>query len=359
MDSERAQKAIEYGEIGIVLLIGAGVAIALWWLVSFLLSRPGVQERHWAKALRKPLAGLVFWGVVLRTFTLAAHKLDYLSANREYAEWMDRTVALAWLAFAVCACVRFLSAVLGGAPSHPEDRVSVHRRNMLRKIATGIAVVLGILVAFNILGVNTAPFLAGGAIGGVIIGLALQEGLSNVFSGIMFSLDEAIREGDLIRFDDGKEGFVRQIGWRATTVRLWNNTLLVVPNSQMSSDQIVNLSRPQLPVTLNVDVGVAYGSKLEQVEALCIEAAKQIQAKYSENESLDPPATRWQGFGDSSMNIRVFVQVRSAEVQYAAKSDLIKLIYNSFNDNGIDIPFPIRTLDAPELVAALSGAKAK
>ncbi|MCW5937343.1 MAG: mechanosensitive ion channel family protein [Fimbriimonadaceae bacterium] len=344
--------AYEYIEAGVVLGAGLVLGLILWRLVSWLLTRPGVKERNWARASRKPLASLLFWAVVIKALSLGASRLSFLQENPVYVVWITRLLSVTWLVVAVVAAIRFIEAMLR-SEAGTGDTSHLHRRNLLKKLGVGGVAVFGALFGLRILGIDTAPLLAGGAIGGVIIGLALQESLANVFAGILFSLDGAVRVGDLVRFTDGTEGYVRSIGWRSTLIRRLDNSLLVVPNAQMSKEKLLNLNRPLPPIVVNLVVGVGYGSSLQEVEDLCVGIAREVQERHAQGEKLNDPFALWQEFDDSCINVKVFISVPSAERQYRAKSDLLKSIHQAFRENGIVIPYPTRTLDAPRLIEAL------
>jgi small-conductance mechanosensitive channel len=337
------EQAGEWARGGAVLAVGLAVAFLLWRAVAWLFSRPEVKEQPWAKVLRRPVGGVVFWGLALKSVGLAAEELTYLQENAKYSELLGKALALAWLAFVAIMAIRFVLAVFPPSKDLASDPTTAHRSNLFRKISVGLVCVFAGLFGLRILGVDTTPLLAGGAVGGLIIGLALQESLSNVFSGILFSMDESVRVGDLVRFGDSHEGYVQRIGWRTTLIKLWDDSLLVVPNSQVGKEKIINLSYPALPFVVNVDFGVAYDSDLEKVEGVCLQVARQVQAGLAESPGLKEPFVRWQGFRDSSIGLKVFLPVPSPDVQYRAKSELVKALHGALGEEGIVVPTPIVT----------------
>jgi small-conductance mechanosensitive channel len=89
---------------------------------------------------------------------------------------------------------------------------------------------------------------------------------------------------------------------------------------------------------------VAYGEDLDRVERIAIDVALQVQHSLEGGESLPEPYLRWKQFADSSVNFRLFMDVPEPRVQFLASSDLLKALHRRFKEEGIDIPFPMRTL---------------
>jgi small-conductance mechanosensitive channel len=193
----------------------------------------------------------------------------------------------------------------------------------------------------------THPVLVLFLVGGVIIGLALQESLSNVFSGLLFTLDGAVRIGDLVRLGSGKEGYVRAVGWRSTQLKLHDETLLVVPNSVMSKEVIENLSRPSDSLIVSIEVAVQVGEKLPHVEELALAVLREVQGKFAHGKELPPPWVRWRQIGDAGIVARLFLPVASIEDQFQARSELLREVHDRFQSEKITIPLPLRVLQPP------------
>src|SRR4030067_1463656 len=114
------------------------------------------------------------------------------------------------------------------------------------------ALILGFifLIILDRLKITITPFLASLGIGGLVVALALQDTLSNFFSGIYIFFDKPIRIGDYIKLESGQEGYVILIGWRNTRIRMLPNNMVIVPNAKLVSSQITNfyLPEPELAV---------------------------------------------------------------------------------------------------------------
>jgi len=203
---------------------------------------------------------------------------------------------------------------------------------------------LGLLFVLRVIGVDISPLLAGGAIGGLAIALALQDTLTNLFAGLYMTIDKPVSVGDFIKLESGEEGFVEEIGWRSTKVRLWANNLVVIPNSKLSQSVITNYFLPAQEMSVYVPCGVAYDSDLERVERVTIEVAKEVMGRVEGSSPDWEPVVRWQSFGDFAITFVTVLRVTDFAAQYRLRSEFIKALHQRFGEEGIEIPFPIRTV---------------
>lgn len=115
----------------------------------------------------------------------------------------------------------------------------------LAQTAVRVAVlVVGGLILLGTLGVAITPILTALGIGGLAVALALQDVLSNLFAGIHLLADRFIRVGDFVKLESGVEGFVDDIGWRSTRIRLPHDAMVVVPNAKLAQSAVTRLSPP-------------------------------------------------------------------------------------------------------------------
>jgi len=183
--------------------------------------------------------------------------------------------------------------------------------------------------------------LAGAGVVGLAIGLALQGTLSNTFGGLILSFMPKIKIDDYIE-SGGVKGFVSEISLRNFVVSRPDNNYVIIPNSKFIGDAFTNYSlsdRSRITVTC----GVGYESNLQVVEDLVV---RNIAENFEQNdgESVEFFFTE---FGDSSINFmtRFWIDMRKAKEEHAARHKAVKLIKSNFDERGINIPFPIRTLD--------------
>ncbi len=326
--------------------VAVGIGIAL--LVRVVLGRRVWKQSFVTRSLGGVIERVAVAGGVLRGLSVAFSTLAAASGQTREGIWVERTITVAWIVVLVVAVVRGANAyfTLRGREEESADPATRSHWVVLRKLVSFGAITLGVVFAMNASGIDPGPILAGGAIGGVIIGLALQESLSNVFSGLLFAMDPSVRVGDHVRFGQGREGIVRQIGWRTTLIRQLDETLLVVPNSLISKQEIQNMSRPAPPTVVSVDCPVGYDEDLELIERIALRVAQAIQDEYPAvgGAAAPEPFVRWQAFGESGVVFRLFLTVGSSEGQYRARSDMVKRLHAALREAGVTIPYPVRDI---------------
>ncbi len=209
-----------------------------------------------------------------------------------------------------------------------------------------IGVILaGLLILLNLLGISVTPILTALGVGGLAVALALQDTLSNLFAGLYVSLAGQIRVGDYIKLDSGAEGYVTDIGWRSTTIRALPNNLIIIPNAKLSQAIVTNYYLPEKRMSLLISIGVSYESDPDRVERILLEEARRAAGNIPGLLSTPEPFVRFiPGFGDSSLNFTLICQVGEYTDQFLAQHELRKRILKRFREEGIEIPFPTRTI---------------
>jgi small-conductance mechanosensitive channel len=208
------------------------------------------------------------------------------------------------------------------------------------------AIILGFvfLIILDRLKITITPFLASLGIGGLVVALALQDTLANFFSGIYIFFDKPIRIGDYIMLESGKEGYVTQIGWRNTRIQMLPNNMVIVPNAKLVSSQITNFYLPETEMAVLVQVGVSYQSDLERVERVTIEVAKEVLQQVEGGVKEFEPFIRYHTFSDFSINFTVILRAKEYVHKYLITHEFIKRLHRRYQLEGIEIPFPIRTV---------------
>lgn len=217
--------------------------------------------------------------------------------------------------------------------------------SLTQNLARMVVVSIGVLLMLNQLGVSITPILTALGVGGLAVALALQDTLSNLFAGFYITLAGQIRVGDYIKLDSGEEGYVTDISWRATSVRMLANNMILVPNAKLAQAIVTNYSLPEKRMSLLIPVGVGYESDIDKVERILLEEARE-GAKHINGLLAEPgPMVRFiPGFGDSSLNFTLICQVAEFVDQYMVQHEMRKRIFKRFQREGINIPFPMRTV---------------
>ncbi|MDC7999973.1 mechanosensitive ion channel family protein [Aequorivita todarodis] len=216
-------------------------------------------------------------------------------------------------------------------------------KQMMAKIVKAVVILIGFFVALGVMQLDKVltSVLAGAGVVGLAIGLALQGTLSNTFSGLMLSFLPKVRIGDFIDAQ-GKSGYVDEINLRNVTIRQTDNEYVVIPNSIFIENPFTNYSWSTRS-RVEVSCGVGYESDLQKVEDLVRKIISE-NFEQQENEGVEFFFTE---FGDSSINFvtRFWIESTKPKPKMEARHKSIKLIKKNFDEAGINIPFPIRTLD--------------
>jgi small-conductance mechanosensitive channel len=219
--------------------------------------------------------------------------------------------------------------------------VSSLTQNITRIVIFGV----GILIILNSLGISITPILATLGVGGLAVALALQDTLSNLFSGFHMSLAKQIRIGDYIKLETGEEGYVIDIDWRATKIRMLPNNVILIPNAKLSQAIVTNYYLPEKEMAVLVQVGVHYDSDLKKVEKVTCEVAKETMQEVNGGVAGFRPFIRYHTFADFSINFTVILRAREFVDQYLVKHEFIKRLHERYAKEGINIPYPIRAIN--------------
>jgi small-conductance mechanosensitive channel len=216
--------------------------------------------------------------------------------------------------------------------------------SLTRNVAWTLTAVLGLLVVLNGVGLSITPMLTALGVGGLAVALALQEPLANFFAGLFITLAGQIRVGDYVKLDSGQEGYVVDFSWRSTRLRMLANNLVLVPNAKLAQAIVVNHHLPSEDLAVLVEVGVDYASDLRQVERVVMEVGRGVMTDVPGGVPTFEPFIRYHTFADSSINFTVILRAKEFVDQYLIKHEFVKRLHTRFTDEGIVIPFPIRTI---------------
>jgi small-conductance mechanosensitive channel len=203
-----------------------------------------------------------------------------------------------------------------------------------------LVLVASTMFIFSVWEINITPLLASAGVVGVAVALAAKDTLANFFGGISIFIDRPYKIGDYIVLDGGERGEVVKIGIRSTRIETRDDILISIPNSIIANTKIINESAPVPKFRVRVPVTVAYGTDIDRVEKILMEIACS-----NENVQTDPePRVRFRAFGESSLNFELLFWAKEPAVRGKTMHEINKEVYNTFNKEGITIPFPHRTV---------------
>ncbi len=218
-----------------------------------------------------------------------------------------------------------------------------------RAILKGVVLSIGFIIIFNSLGISITPLVTALGVGGLAVALAFQDTLSNLFAGVHIIVEKPLRVDDYIKLDSGEEGYVVDVGWRTTKIRKLQNNIVIIPNSKLSQSIITNYCMPEKRMSLLIPVGVSYDSDPQKVEDMLTDVVVTAAGELKGLLTDPAPFVRFSpGFGESSLDFTVICQVGEFYQQYYVQSELRKRIFNRLKEEGVEIPFPTRTIHMQE-----------
>lgn len=219
----------------------------------------------------------------------------------------------------------------------PEDDKS--KFNVVYGYFRWLIYIVILLITLHSVGVNVTAVFAASAALLIGVGLALQTLFQDIISGVFILIDQSVHVGDIIEIE-GKVGRVEEIKLRTTRAVTIDNKVLVIPNHLYLTNSLYNWTQNGTTTRESVDVGVAYGSDVQLVKKLLLQAASTHPAVISEPE----PTVVFTEFGDSSLNFKiVFTLADSFKAQFP-KSDIRFEIDRLFREHKVTIPFPQRDI---------------
>lgn len=222
---------------------------------------------------------------------------------------------------------------------------AIRSPTLVVNLARGAVGVLGVFIILQNLGIDITPLITALGIGGLAVALALQDTLSNLFAGVQIILSRQVRPRDYVQLSSGEEGWITDVKGRSTTIQTFpDGNLVAVPNSVLSSSSVKNFSFPKAALWVSIEVGVSYDSDLEEVERVTLQVARSVLEEIDGGVSAEQPLMLFHTFADSSINCEVRMMVRDFRSQGPIRHEFIKRLHQRFNVEGIEIPFPIRTV---------------
>jgi small-conductance mechanosensitive channel len=232
-------------------------------------------------------------------------------------------------------------------------------RGLVQGAVRGLIIGIGLLIFLDSIGISIAPILASLGVGSLAVALALQETLANVFAGFHLIADKPIEAGHFIRLQSGEEGHVVRVGWRSTWITTPQNNTVVVPNAKLSGAVLTNFDLPTSEAIFTIDITVSQSSDPDLVERVTFETAREALATIPGATRGFEPVVRFIGYGDSGLRLTLGLSAVSLRDSHHVRSDALKRLTVAYRRAGIVIPFPTRTIDAPQgLFVAPAGSPA-
>jgi small-conductance mechanosensitive channel len=293
------------------------------------------------EAVQKP----IFFAVLLVGFYVAAHRLALAPAVKGSTMKFVDSILFA-LAVIVGASIlwRVSQAVIQWYMHSIAVRTSTRFDDefapLIGKVVKALIFFIAAIVVLDNFGINVNSLLVSLGVGSLALALAAKDTLANIIAGILIMVDRPFRVGDRVLLSSGEKGDVYDIGLRSTKVLTFENTLIIVPNSMIINEKLINLSYPDPRIRVRVDVGVAYGTDVDKAKRIMIDICKEHPDVLAEPE----PTCWFIDFGDSSLNLSVMCRVDDFAQQWRVEEEIRMKINKRFEEEGIEIPFPQRVV---------------
>jgi MscS family membrane protein len=216
----------------------------------------------------------------------------------------------------------------------------------LRKTLEVLIWIIAAAMILDIWGIQVGPIIAGLGLFGVALALGAQEVFKNIFAGIFILSENRFQKGDRIRIGDSLHGIVDNIGFRSTTVRLFDSSPVFVPNADLSDAQVVNHQLMEIR-RLDWTINLTYSTKIDQLKSICLDIESYIKDK--KNLPVDLTKDNFvkvSELGASSIDLKLICH--TDPVGFAAFSDvkekLIFKIIEAVESNGSDFAFPSQSI---------------
>lgn len=334
----------------VLCLVGGIVYLILTWIERY---RRRIDQNSLSARMVGTLKGpsvlfLAIVGVLLGYEVLAESDLQTFHLLRDYHEWAIRI----WLVIVALEVSYLLSHLLQALMLWYVDNIADRTVTDLdeklipqvRRVTPIFVYAIGGLMALDFLGVSITPLVAGLGIGGLAVALAIQPTLSSFLSGTYLITEGELNEGDFIELENGPSGFVIDVGWRSTKIRDRFNNLIMIPNSKMIESVMTNYYSQSRVMTVLVSCGISYDSDLRHVERVALEVAAGVRDDVEEAQDDYEPLIYFTAFGDSNIDFVLLLQAADRAGSFVVRHELIKRLHEKFNQEGIEINYPVRKL---------------
>jgi len=325
------------------LVLWIGVFLIVKTIVLGAMRRVAARTRWtWddvlVQALSTPLliailaSGLVVFGRILPLEPEWDRAFDVLLAF---------SVALALVLFVDRAARGVLERLAAGSPALQGARGLIQAG--IRAVIVGI----GLLIFLDSIGISITPILASLGVGSLAVALALQDTLANLFAGVYMIADKPIEPGHQVKLPTGEEGQITRVGWRSTWIRMVNNNMLVIPNSKLAGAAIINYDLPDREINVVIQAGVHFESDLGKVERVTLEVARDVLRSVPGAVPASEPSFRFLDVGDWAIHFQIGLRAQNFESMPQVRHEFVKRLVPRYRQEGIVVPYPIRTLDPP------------
>jgi small-conductance mechanosensitive channel len=327
-----------------LVMVLAGYLIGTWLIRRVLPRAARRTSTDFDERLLQTAGNDVRWLVVLITMHLATIRLLFVSP--ELKAFLRDAYAVVGLLLGTRIAWKLISlgdewarerAVEEGRESQLEPLIV-----LLSRVGRVVVVLVSVIVLLSYFGVNVTALTAALGLGGLALSLAAQDTIADAIAGFIILVDQPFRIGDRIEIQDvGTWGDVVDIGLRTTRIRTRDNRMVIVPNSTISKNQVVNYTFPDPQYRIETHVGIDYRTDIERARQVIIDAVRQVDGVLPDR----PVDALYVEMGDSAMIFRVRWWIESYVDTRRMFDKVHTVLQYALDEAGIECPFPTQSLN--------------
>jgi len=331
--------------LGISLLfLLAGYLIGTWLIRSILPRLVRRTETEFDDAFLSQAGPSLRWLVVIVILHFATTRLVFVSAG------IKKTLGDAYFVLAVLLAFRIVWRSIDLAERWYSERAALAGRadelapviTLLVRVGRVVLAIVGMTILLSHFGVNVTGFAAALGIGGLAFSLAARDTIADAIAGFIILVDRPFRIGDRIEIQGvGTWGDVTDIGLRTTRIRTRDNRMVIVPNSVIGANQVINYTYPDPRYRIETHVGIGYGTDIERARQVIIDAVR-----HAEGVLLEKPVDAlYNEMGDSAMIFRVRWWIESYIDTRRVFDRVHTALQHALDEAGIECPFPTQSVN--------------
>lgn len=262
------------------------------------------------------------------------------TTNRTLILYVEGIIYIAFVVFFTSLLIRLLSTML---------RYSINRRAqsnntalqtelfpLANRILSIVLIFIGGVTVLNHFGVDVSSLLVFFGGGSVAVALAAQETLANMIAGFVIMFDKPFRTGDFVKLPTGEAGIVYEIGLRSTKILDADNSIIIIPNAELTKARVINFAYPSSEVRILVTVPIPYGTDVQRAKSIILTVSQQ----HPDVLSSPAPSVFFTALNETSCELQFVGRIGDWKKKFIVETSLREQIYSAFQREGILPPYP-------------------
>jgi len=337
-----AEDWINLGISALIVLLG--YAVGTWLIRRFLRRVVRRTPTEFDDLFLEAIGSQLRWLVAIFCLHFATARLGFLSP--ELRRLLLDVIFVLGLTIGISVGWKLISLAFTWYHEHlasDEDRERLDPiLTLLRRIVLIVWAMIGVVFLLGHFGLNITAVAAALGIAGLALSLAAQDTIADAISGFVILMDQPFRIGDRIEISDlGTWGDVVEIGTRTTRIRTRDNRLVIIPNSTIGKNQVVNYTYPDPQYRVQVDIGIGYGMDIEKTRQIIVDTMRGLEGVLQDK----PVDALYNEMGDSAIMFRVRWWIESYADTRRIFDRVNTALQVALDEAGIEMPFPTQTVN--------------